>query len=377
MDLTEIIKRCRKRLNGGVVRLSHHGKYRGKVLLSFFTHPFLEKDGKNLPGHTTYFEVWRIAEEFRERGYIVDVIDSSNKTFIPQNDYKFCLDIESNLERLAPYLSKDCIKILFTSSSHWLFNNAAEYQRLNDVFMRRGAIFLPERLLSPNRSITYADYITYGTDFKLSTYNLPENKKTFYIPISTTFTYPEPQKDLSLSRNGFLWLGGAGLVHKGVDLLIEAFAELPHLRLELCGKHDDPYFNEIYKSELSKKNIICHGSLNLGKKEFEEIRNRCAFVISPSCAEGHSGSVIVAMHAGLIPIVNRESGIDTSNFGFSLPNCSVATIKNVVTQCSQTSIEELKFHSLQSWKYVNANHTKETFCSAFKNFVNVIEHKIK
>lgn len=373
MDTAEILRRIRKRLSGGMVHLDPIGPLRGHMLLSFFTHPFLEKGGKDLPGHTTYWEVWRMAEEFRERGYAVDVIDSTNTTFRPRVPYNYCIDIESNLERLAPYLPKGCVKILFTSSSHWLFNNSAEYQRLHDIFMRRGALFMPERLMNPSRSTLVADYVTYGTDFKLSTYNLPAGTKTFFIPISTTFTYPEPKKDYGVARNGFLWLGGAGVIHKGVDLLIEAFGEMPDYTLELCGKHNDPLLEQVYQRELAGKNIIGHGSLDLGKKQFEEIRNRNAFVISASCAEGHSGAVIVGMHAGLIPIVNKESGIDTQDFGFTLPDSSIASIREMVRTCSLLPQEELEERAKKAWKYVNDRHTKETFSTAFKNFIDSIE----
>ena len=372
MTIRETIRRIRFRLNGNIIHLLTEQPLMGAVLISYFTHPFLLDNGRDVTGHTNYWEVMRMADEFLERGYDVDVIDATNTSFIPRKNYLFFIDIHANLERLAPLLNPACVKILFTTTSHWQFNNSAEYGRLKDVFLRRGEEFLPERLLTPTESLKYADFVfLLGNDFTESTYAV-DPSKVRRIPLSTTFTYETLEKNYLEAQKGFVWIGGAGLIHKGLDLLVEAFGSLPKYRLELCGKHKHKQFERIYKNELGNGNITGHGHVVLDSEKFTEMRARNAFVISTSCAEGQSGSVIIGMHAGLIPIVSRECGVDTADFGFTLPDCSIETIKKTIEMCAALTPEELKRRSDFARAYAQKNHTRETFCTAFKSALNSI-----
>jgi glycosyltransferase involved in cell wall biosynthesis len=371
------MRKLKKKIFGGVIHLRPSFPIKGYVLLSYITYPFLVDEIEKLTGHTNYWEAWRMAQEFLKRGYAVDVIDADNNVFVPRRPYQYFIDIHSNLERLAPTLPKSCVKILHLTTTHWLFNNMAEYRRLYNLFMRRNAVLLPERLLPPTRSHEYADILLLlglGSTFTLDTYG--QNKaRVFTIPISTTFTYPAPEKNFVEARNGFVWIGGAGLVHKGVDLILEAFARTPEYRLELCGKLSDKNFERVYQQELAGKNIHQHGMLDLSDQKFDTIRTRSAFVLSASCAEGQSGSVIIGMHAGLIPIVSKESGIDTRDFGFTLPDDSVETLEKTLRMCAALPIEELARRSRAAWEYARTHHTREHFAEHFTKFVDELIEK--
>ena len=173
-------------------------------------------------------------------------------------------------------------------------------------------------------------------------------------------------------RIGFVWIGGAGLIHKGLDLLVETFSLLPEYTLELCGKYNDERFKRVYASELASKNIVGHGSVELGSKQFEEIYSRNTFIISTSCAEGQSGSVILGMHAGLIPIVSRECGVDTDDFGFTLSDCSLATIRHTIETCAALPEDELNARSARARAYALKHHTRAAFTQAFADAVDSI-----
>jgi glycosyltransferase involved in cell wall biosynthesis len=92
------------------------------------------------------------------------------------------------------------------------------------------------------------------------------------------------------SNTHFLWFGGAGLVHKGLDLLLDYFYENPSLTLHICGPiESEPLFAQAYKKELYEtENIIMHGFVDIRGQVFEEIIKRCAFVVFPSCSEGQA-----------------------------------------------------------------------------------------
>ena len=103
---------------------------RGDILISYTTLPFLEP--KKISSHSNRWECQEITRIFNDRGFNVDIIDHTNKKFIPKKKYRYCLDISDNLERLNGYLNKDCIKIFHITGAHWL----------SDVIVGSGSIAL-------------------------------------------------------------------------------------------------------------------------------------------------------------------------------------------------------------------------------------------
>lgn len=59
-------------------------------------------------GHIAKWECAQIIKIFLHRNFIVDVIDYSTE-FIPKVNYDFVLDIHSNLQAIAPFVSKNVL----------------------------------------------------------------------------------------------------------------------------------------------------------------------------------------------------------------------------------------------------------------------------
>lgn len=98
-------------------------------------------------------------------------------------------------------------------------------------------------------------------------------------------------KNYKDAKKHFLWFGSSRLIHKGLDLLLEIFKELPDLHLHVCGPiNNELKFKDIYYEELyNTKNIHTYGFINIQSKSFKGIINKCAFIIFPSCSEGGGG----------------------------------------------------------------------------------------
>ncbi len=366
-----LVKKVRLTLSRGVIHLSPKGPVRGNVLLSYITLPFVISD-KLLNAHTNRWECREIARLFLEQGYHVDVIDWTNTTFVPKKEYHFVIDIHQNLERLSPFLPKNCVKIFHATGAHWLFQNTAEYTRLLDLQKRRGVTLVPERIMPPSRAIEYADVVTLlGNDFTENTYAYAK-KKIYRIPLSTTHTYPAPtQKNFEDAQKNFVWFGGSGMVHKGLDLVLEAFSTMPEYHLTICGKvSNEKEFEKTYHHELYQTpNIRVVGLIDPGSAEFKKICDDAVALVYPSCSEGQSGAVITTMHAGLIPIVSYQSGVDTKDFGKTLKENSIEEIKKVVREITVSPTETLRSMSLGAWEFAQKNHTRETFSEHYKNVI--------
>lgn len=374
------INRYRPSLYGQVVSLKPEKSSRGNVLLSYRLEPFLTKmDELLLNNHHNYWRSRQIAKTFLQIGYCVDVIDFRNMTYVPQKDYAFFIDVRHNLERLTPWFTKECIKIFYIDTAHILFHNAAECQRLLNLQQRKGVTLCPRRYELPNRAIEHADCaITHGNAFVRDTFGYA-NKPIYTMPQIEHVMYPYPEdKDYEICRKSFVWLGSGGFVHKGLDLVLDAFSQMPDYQLYICGPlEEEKDFEKVYYRELHETpNIHTVGMVDVTGPQFNEITEKCIGLIYPSCSEGGAGSVIHCMHAGIIPIISKESGIDVHDFGLMLSDCSVESIKFSLQTISNLSNEKLKYMTSTAWEEARANHSKDRFAEEYRKLIEklIISH---
>lgn len=339
----------------------HNGKY---VLISYLTDPYFLKTDISRHTHSNLIECKTVVNFFLNKGYIVDVINWDNNIFIPSRKYAVIFDIHNNIDRLSNYLPKDTIKVLYATGAHWLFQNLAEYQRLDDLKKRRGLSLIPRRQTPPCQSAEKSDHlIILG---KRTAYNsfLYTKKSLHSINLFSILTVQlEEEKDFHKSRNNFLWIGNAGLVHKGLDLVLEAFSKLPTHHLYICGNiSDEKDFEDAYYQELyNTPNIHTVGWMDIHSSQFQELLKNCIALVYPSCSEGQSGSVITCMHGGLIPIISEYCGISIQNNGVILEVISIENIRESVRMVSSMDVKELETKTKESRNYILREHTLEKY----------------
>jgi glycosyltransferase involved in cell wall biosynthesis len=356
-----------------VISLKPEKASRGNVLFSYFIEPFLNPEQADRHFFSNRWEALQIARTFLDLGYHVDVIDTLNSMFIPEKDYAIFVDNRFNLPRLAPLLNKHCVKIMYSDTAHILFHSTAEMSRLLALQHRKGVTLRPRRFERPNLAIEHADCaIALGNEFTINTFRYA-NKPIYRVPLSQPVLYPWPEeKDFEACRKRFLWIGSGGLVHKGLDLVLDALAEMPEYHLTICGPiPQEEDFESAYHKELYQTpNVRTVGWVDIYSPEFTNIINSCVGLIYPSCSEGGGQSAINCMHGGLIPIVSYESSVDVdSDFGIVLKNCSVEEIKNSMRAVSELPAEELKQMARKAWEFARANHTRERFAQEYRKVI--------
>ena len=261
--------------------------------------------------------------------------------------------------------------------AHPLFNNAATMSRLLALQQRKGITLPAIRFDPPTLAIEHADCaVVLGNEFTINTYRYA-NKPIFRVPISAPFAYPWPeQKDFEACRRHFLWFGSHGFVHKGLDLVLDAFVEMPDYHLTVCGPIgqdiEKDFEKAFHKALYETSNIRTLGWVDIGRPEFTQIADGCVGLIYPSCSEGQSGGVVTCMHAGLIPILSYESGVDVDEFGFLLEDGSVEKIRDSIRMVASLSAQALKERARQAWEFARANHTREKFAEEYRKLVDRI-----
>jgi glycosyltransferase involved in cell wall biosynthesis len=369
--------KLRRRLSGVEdrrVSLETEGESRGRVLLSYIIDPFLLPPcAEPSYDHTHDWECREMARAWLEAGHAVDVIHWTNTRFEPERPYDVLIDPRLNLERLGPLLGPGCLKVLHAETAHHAFHNAAQRRRLAALAERRRVTLPPERLIEENRAAEHADAVTVlGNEFTAGTYGFA-GKPMFRVPISNPFPFPFPEgRDLAAARRRFLWFGSGGLVHKGLDLVLEAFAGAPELELTVCGPiAREPAFERAYWRELYETpSIRTLGWVDVAEAAFREIARSHLGVVYPSCSEGGGGSVVTCMHAGLVPLVTREASVDVSpERGVVLDDPTVEGVRRAARALAARPPAELRELARAAWGFARERHTRERFAEAYRRTV--------
>jgi glycosyltransferase involved in cell wall biosynthesis len=322
---------------------------RKRALLLYLSRPFYTKEkALKKVHHSNLQQVLKIADAFVTLGYIVDVVDWLDNSFKPQKNYDVFFGMHHGYERISQLLPSTCKKVYYATGAYWQFENAAEEKRLKDLKKRRGCDLKVPPRLAPNTWVEKVDaVVVMGNEFTAGTYN-GKNQHIYRIDNTplVPFEVNLNEKDFAASRTNFLAFPSTGLLHKGLDLLLESFADMKDLDLWVCGplhaSTEAEFIKEYSKELFNTSNIHPIGWTDIYTASFRNIVSRCGFIIFPSCAEGIATGVLTCMRCGLIPVVSKETGIDTGDFGVTLKTCGIDEIKTTITALSQISETEMK-----------------------------------
>lgn len=325
--------------------------------------------------HTNVWQSVRMAQTFVDLGFDVDVISLTNQRYVPEKPYDVLVDIGQNLQRLASRVEDGCLKIMHIEKANLAFQNAAESARLLALQRRRGVTLSPWRFEAPNLAIEHADCATTtGNEFTIETYRFA-GKPIHRVPIPVVTSRPWPaSKDFEKCRRSFLWFGSKALVHKGLDLVLEAFAAMPDFHLTVCGSVDhDRRFVKAYRKELHETpHIRSVGWVDIDSPRFNDLANECVALVYPSCSEGGGASAVSCLHAGLIPIVTRETSVDVHDFGFLLKGATPADVQDAVRRVAGLPSGELEARARRAWQYAQSTHTREHFAREYRRVIEQI-----
>jgi glycosyltransferase involved in cell wall biosynthesis len=362
-----------RRVEGRVVSLVPAGPVRGRVLYSYVLDPLLgPRDGPVDVSHTHFWESRQMAWTLVDLGHAVDAVHWTNRRFVPEHGYDVVLDVRANLERWTGALPASTLRLFHCDTAHWSFNNAAQAERLAALRARRGIELRPVREMPPHRGIELADHGTYlGNDFTRSTYDFAGTPMT-RIPVSVPCTYDWPTgKDFESARRRFVWFGSGGLVHKGLDLVLEAFADLPDLELLVIGPvRRERDFARAFRRELyGLPNVETVDWIDVTGRRFTELARSSLALIYPSCSEGGGASALTCLHAGLIPVLTREASVDLDPaWGIELERATVEAIREQARALAARSPRDLEAMARGAWEWARAHHTREVFATAWRAF---------
>ena len=226
----------------------------------------------------------------------------------------------------------------------------------------------------PAMAYADADLVTYyGNDAAFQQYGpaRPKLRKLWVCPTADSSAFST--KDWSAAKRRFLWFGSAFWVHRGLDLVLEAFMQTPDLELFICGS--DRRFLDVYAEDLKKCRNICYvGFVTPGSDQFRKLVSETAAVVYASAAEGCSTSIIQCMRFGLIPIVTEATGLGVHDFWPALAGqTDKELIADIVKRC--TALTEMPDGQLEElsrafWDFAATHHSRDAFHGSLKSVLD-------
>ena len=133
------------------------------------------------------------------------------------------------------------------------------------------------------------------------------------VYVKPNFTFEETDRSCAEEGKYYLFVGRVEKI-KGMDVLIEAFSNLPEETIVIAGKGTEL---EYYQSQVLQRNLKNVSFLGFQKKEQvqELMKNAKAMIVPSQWYEGFPMTIVEAFSAGL-PVI----GSDLGNVGSSIKN---------------------------------------------------------
>lgn len=356
-----------------VYNLGYDGTNKRKALLSY-TFDASCKPAENFSFSTNRNECLIILKKLIDAGFIVDFVDCDNEIFSSENKYDLVIGFG------FPYrnaLTKDSgVKILYCTEQHPDYSYKSEVERIEYLKVRRSIKWSIERsgTYYVHNDFLIADKIIVISDLCYD-YLLEHRIKN---ELDLAVIYPtgiEPKyiKSPYLDYGkDFIWFGSRGVIHKGLDILIESFilADLD-CSLHICGasKKDILFLGDI----LNDERIIFHGTIDVQSNLFFQILESSSFVVSLSCSESNSTGVLTCMRHGLIPVVTKSTAIDVSTCGYELINHEVSFIQAELKKISDIELSELIRLRLELIHILESNYNLNSFSNSFSILIKNLD----
>ena len=307
-------------------------KFESNALVYFKSDIFFSDLIIKMSTHTNNIEIKTICETLKEMNYNIYLVDRDAKfdeiNNLSEQDFEiFISNASGNSAKFHDYIIENFSikkKIFYASGPEPHFSNELVLKRHTDFDKKHNCLSIKRRLIDLKKNINRLkkiDCVFYvGNDFSKSSYIKYQKPLYQLLPIIKNDYLLTDQEIKNKKKTNVVYVGGTGLICKGLDIVIDAFLELPDFRLDIFGPSDENDFWNIYRSKIKKKNIFFHGFVSPNSSLFRNIVKKATYHVNCPAAEGMATSILLTNSFGVIPIVSYSSGIDIQNFGYEIEN---------------------------------------------------------
>lgn len=314
--------------------------------------------------HTNEIEIPALVSVLVRLGFHVTLLDRSAERLPPLENFDLFIGLgtsgSSNLfDPIAKELPKSCTRILLATTPNPVSANRLRREHLTRFHKKYGRWpevsridpsekRIQERIAISDHIWVYGEPNTFSAD---SFFGL--HPSIHYFPPTSLISPPSSLRMPDEQPKRFVWFGGSGMIAKGADLVVEAFQELPFLRLDLYGPSSDPEFQDIVVPSIQRSsNMKFKGFLSGGPRKYcRELGSGAAQVLlSPS--EGFATSVLTPGIFGVPLIGTHETSVNPLLFAQNLGRFDSLTIDgicgSILSWVNETSTTRLTTRSMVS-----------------------------
>lgn len=289
-------------------------------------------------------QIWKALNEC---GFTVDAIGIRDTEFRLTHDYDILVAHAGPAYcHFGELVRPNCKVLDYSTGCHWRAFNAQSADRYARFGTRQTGT--KSQVVARPLVIDHEDYAAKRGDLIVClgpetarTFE-PFGKRVFHVNNAAINETPAALPPITESlKRSFLYCGGSGNVQKGLDLLVEAFAQEPDLHLHI----DSPIEDEMlaaYKKELRSPNIHYVEWWRKLPGGAARIPRRCAFTVYAGFNSGQSTALIGSLGDGLIPVVTREANLGLGPLEVAIHSPSVTDIRAAIRRASQLPIPELE-----------------------------------
>lgn len=347
-----------------------------RVLYCYLSSSFCTNFFENMVFHPNIIHSNQMLKVLIDKNFCIDACrcdDLNSFDIIKKRKYDYILGFGPLYLKAVKYIDVK-IKILFITENNPLIVREKYQERLSYYIKRHHKI---PRTLSRDAFYSIEQYkvsdfgILISNEFNACSIR-NYFKKLFLLDINGLFNpfFKFSNNGINEKRNSFLWFGSSGAVHKGLDILIDAFLKLPEKQLNIYGV---PEIEMQLFRKCKAENIIFHQKISVYENRFiTEVVNQNAFVLSLSCSEGMQSGIATCMMHGLIPIVTKETGYEKMPFIYEFPDYKLEIVVDFLKNMDKISDSELKQQSIDTYEYAKEKFSIEHFTMNFNKIIDEI-----
>lgn len=321
--------------------------------------------------HTNFAELDVLVKVFIDADCMIDICSFEAEgidDILAGRQYDYILGFQS-IYRKAVEMHPNAKKILYVSENPYHISKPAEEARIRYYKERTG---YSAELFRTGKSYKEDDLnradaiICLGEKRHFEHLGIPVFHVTPTGLRNPNYQFRWDKKD----KNSFLVFGCNGIIHKGIDILIEVFKLHPEWELYLCGAGTQKALKQYHLSPVPENIHLC-GYVNTQSEAYIELVNRCVFVLLPSCSEACATSLLTCMCHGLIPITTINNGMEQyAKYCNFFDGFYIDEIARTIEELSATEMDELEKRAYETMLFSQSEFALPRF---YRNIKSVLE----
>jgi glycosyltransferase involved in cell wall biosynthesis len=292
--------------------------------------------------------VYNSVSALNEAGYIVDLVDT-RADFKVEKEYDLFVAHGGGCRPLLDQLSDEIPIYQYISGLYWKVFDEESDARYDRFYKVHGG----ERPKAHRRSISHMIEgleVLNGKADVLYSINCPRMVGA-YGPYAEKFKFvglgafvdplmdiTDEERDYSEGMKNFLYVGGTGgNLQKGIDLLIEAFAELPELNLYLYCKVEEEILKRCrHLLKLDNIHYIYHWRYPIFSDKLTALVKKTNFTVHAPINIGMGTCFMATLGSGMIPVGYIDL-VDPGEGAVLIDSWQVEDLKETISRASQKS----------------------------------------